>query len=912
LHDSRICLDGLWEFQHVAPGAGAVAQSRSIKVPGPWQAHFDDLRGAAGIGIYSRAFELPQGWVRDRVFLRFGAVFHHTNVWVNGTHVGAHEDGFLPFAFDITDQIVGRRLEIKVRVESPTDDPSEFAAAPLSEIPFGKQSWYGPLSGIWQSVHLERRIADHIARVHVSSVQRTGDVSVQVVFATDLIAPTELALTVTDPLGQAAGTISRTVAAGQQGTVIETRVAQVQSWSPDEPHLYGLHACMRRDGVAVDAVRDHFGFRTIEARDGKLYLNGKPFYLRAALDQDYYPETICSVPSVAFLEDQFRKAKELGLNALRCHLKVPDPRYYEAADRIGLLIWAELPNVGFSSARSRARQEQTLAGMLDRDGNHPCIFCWTLVNEGWGMDLVHDPLHRRWLKDQYVRVKAHDPSRLVVDNSPVAPGFHLRTDMADYHFYAAIPDRRAAWDDFVGALAARAPWLFSPEGDAETTGCEPLICSEFGNWGLPDPEQLLDREEREPWWFESGHDWGEGVMYPHGAKLRFRDWCLDRVFGDYKTFVIAAQWQQFRALKYQIESLRRRPELAGYVITQFTDVHWECNGLLDIRRNPRAFHGIFRNINADTLVVPHWSRVSYWSGETAVIGIAIAHSGPEPLEPGTLYAALDETDVGALATPNMKPHQVGELGDLKFIIPDVDTGRMQRLTLELRAQTGAVLAKSHLDLAAQPRRDRRDFHIRAWSPDPGMRERLNVLGYDAAAGKSDAAVVVATALEPWLAPFVRHGGRLVFLPDGECPLCPFFPHWQKVNVVTREGTPWRGDWASSFAWLRRRGVFSQLPGGPLIDETFDRVIPRHVIKGCNLLDFQARVHAGLAVGWVHRPVALCVERSYGLGRMVASTFRLLRDAPGADPTATCLLDGMIEIAVGAESREPAEPKVTTA
>ena len=80
MHDSRICLDGLWEFQHVAPGAGAVAQPRSIKVPGPWQAQFDDLRGAAGIGIYSRAFELPQDWVRDRVFLRFGAVFHHTNV----------------------------------------------------------------------------------------------------------------------------------------------------------------------------------------------------------------------------------------------------------------------------------------------------------------------------------------------------------------------------------------------------------------------------------------------------------------------------------------------------------------------------------------------------------------------------------------------------------------------------------------------------------------------------------------------------------------------------------------------------------------------------------------------------------------------------------------------------------------
>ena len=117
---------------------------------------------------------------------------------------------------------------------------------------------------------------------------------------------------------------------------------------------------------------------------------------------------------------------------------------------------------------------------------------------------------------------------------------------------------------------------------------------------------------------------------------------------------------------------------------------------------------------------------------------------------------------------------------------------------------------------------------------------------------------------------------------------------------------WRGDWASSFAWLRRRGAFSQLPGGPLIDETFDRVIPQHVINGCNLLDFQARVHAGLVVGWIHKPVALAVERRYGKGRFVASTFRLFRDPPGEDPTATVLLDSLLALALAqgsAASRE---------
>ena len=158
---------------------------------------------------------------------------------------------------------------------------------------------------------------------------------------------------------------------------------------------------------------------------------------------------ICTTPSDEFLEDQFRKAKELGLNCLRCHIKAPDPRYYDAADRIGLLIWTELPNGGISTDRSRARKEATLKGIVDRDSHHPSIIIWTIINENWGVDLVHDSEHRDWLKKMYHWLKAYDPSRLVVDNSPLSPSFHVETDIADYHFYAGYPDNRRAWDRFV-------------------------------------------------------------------------------------------------------------------------------------------------------------------------------------------------------------------------------------------------------------------------------------------------------------------------------------------------------------------------------------------------------------------------------------------------------------------------------
>ncbi len=902
MDDSRISLDGTWEFLHVADDRlSGPAEIREITVPSPWQAQFSDLRMRAGIGIYRKTIEIEEDWLRDSVWLRFGAVFHNARVFINGEQVGTNEGGFLPFSFDVTPYLKPGRNEIKVRVDSPTDNPAEFPDSPFAEIPFGKQSWYGPLSGIWQSVHLERRIVDHMTRLRLVPHRDTGRVTAGVFFARPLTDATRIRIEVRDPAGQVVIDEIHETQVGVTSMPFEFSVEDVQSWSPDHPNLYQVRLELLRDTLKDD-IEDTFGFRTIETRGGKFYLNGEPLYLRAALDQDYYPDTICTVPSVEFLEDQFRKAKELGLNCLRCHIKAADPRYYEVADRMGMLIWTELPNGGMATDRSRGRKEKLLKGIVDRDVNHPSIIIWTIINENWGVDLVNDADHRDWLKRTFAWLKAYDPLRLVVDNSPLAPSFHVESDIADYHFYAAFPDHRADWDEFVDELSNRAAWLYSPYGDAVITGREPLMCSEFGNWGLPYPKDLRDASGQEPWWFETGHDWGEGVMYAHGVENRFSDWSLDRVFGDLRQFVTAAQWQQFRALKYEIESMRRKPNLAGYVITELHDCHWESNGLLDMRRNPRVFHELFHIINSDTVIVPKWERLSYWGGETARFSLVLAHGAGADLEGCRLEISFCDQS-RQIPIERLKAPSVLDLGTIELGMPEFDEPSLRRAALELRSPDGQLLAQNHIDLVVHPRRQR-PVHARqlVWSADEDIREHMQALGYAPARSLEESTLVVSRTHNKAIADHVRQGASLLLVPEDEMSLYPFFPHWQAVKVQARKGTLWAGDWASSFAWMRRSGHFARFPSGPLLDETMDRVLPDYVISGCNLLDFQARVFAGLVVGWIHKPVALGVERSYGRGRLVASTLRLFRDAPMADPTATVLLDTLVELAI--EARAP--------
>ena len=226
------------------------------------------------------------------------------------------------------------------------------------------------------------------------------------------------------------------------------------------------------------------------------------------------------------------------------------------------------------------------------------------------------------------------------------------------------------------------------------------MCSEFGNWGLPDPDALRDATGDEPWWFETGHDWGEGVMYAHGVENRFADWSLDRVFGNLRGFVEAAQWQQFRALKYEIETMRRRPELAGYVITE---MHRRAIGSPTACSTCAATRAcstsVFHAINADTVIVPRWDRLSLLGRRNrADRACARARRGPRRSR-ARHWRCSSADEAKRLDLPRIEAGGVLDLGGVELRAPDVaDAACVSRYALNCVRQTGTVLATNRLDV----------------------------------------------------------------------------------------------------------------------------------------------------------------------------------------------------------------------
>jgi hypothetical protein len=803
--------------------------------------------------------------------LGFGAVDYFAEVWVNDISVGGHEGGYLPFELDITEAVRPGLNIVTVRV----NDPLEIFA----EIPHGKQSWYGMLSGIWQSVWIESRAASHIRQVKISTdgdevcvdVSGCGDftegLTAEVFDWNDVV-------------------VARTESGKPRFSL---RVDHPSTWSPEEPNLYTLRLSTRKDEVT-----ETFGFRTIEARDGRILLNGRPFYLRAALDQDYYPDLIATPPSQEYIEDQFRKAKEMGLNCLRVHIKVADPRYYAAADKVGLLIWTELPNHTLLSEDARRRARETLAGMLERDGNHPSIGIWTITNESWGIDLT-DPAQRAWLTETYLWFKELDPTRLVVGNSACWSNFHVITDIADFHIYYDMPDNLEKWRKWTKTYARRPWWLFAHEytehtlwkkfildpwylderpraADAAPKGDEPLIVSEFGNWGLPDVHRLYEADGgRAPWWFDTGLDWSQGVVYPRGIEHRFKEYHLDRVFPSLSALTEASQRLQFDALKFEIEDMRSHDSLQGYVITELTDVHWESNGLLDMYRNPKVFYSELGHLNADDVLIASWDQLVYSAGETCAMKISFSHYSSVEIENGVLHwQVIDSGRVvndGQNPIGSCAPFTVTELGIVSFETPNVEQPGKLRLELELFREDRSI-AFTYQDVYVLPELAPADKSLTVYSPQ--LRAPLEQLGYQVTDDLSQAKVAVMTVLDDSLREFILRGGHVLLLAEDEDALQMYIPG---LKIKEREETAWQGDWANTFGWHR----FDKLPTGGVVNFVFAGLTPEHIIGGFSARDFAFDVYAGLFVGWLHKPVPTIARRRAGQGEVVVSTFRLSKN-----------------------------------
>ncbi len=928
MNRQRINLDGEWEFypdptQTLTPDTLGQAPARTIRVPGPWQAQFEDLRDYTGVAWYRRRFDgATGGTARLSAFLHFGAVDYHATVWLNGQQVGEHEGGYLPFELDVTGALEGNAPnELVVRVIDPGNDADFLPEFTFAEIPHGKQSWYGPIGGIWQSVFLERRSPTHLTRLRVTPDVPGEQARVDVQVSRSSERPLGLWLSVTDPRGQ----VRRhrfVLANGRQDHQLTIPVPEPMLWDTTTPNLYELQAVLldSSDDRAepLDQLGTRFGMRTISTSStGHLLLNGRVLYLRGALDQDYYPDLIYTPFSDAELEDQFAKAKHMGLNCLRTHIKITDPRYYDVADRMGLLIWTELPNWQDLTDAAKRRAKETLFGMVERDWNHPSIIIWTIVNENWGVDLAVNAGHRAWLADMYSELKALDPHRLVVGNSPCFTNFHVVTDIEDFHNYYAMPDHYKKWKDWVQTFASRPPWTFAhvyesieswreyirdpwnpiprqPAPEVRRRGSEPMVVSEFGNWGLPDVGRLKEcYGGKEPWWFETGIEWGDGVVYPHGIEQRFKAFHLDKVFPTLSDLAAASQRMQFTALKYQIEQMRRHPTIVGYVITEFTDVHWESNGLLDMCRNPKAFYDVIGQVNSPDAIVPtDWERIAFWAGERCEVKLALSHFSSSDIRNSRLEWQLDQWPEikGSFEGLNPERAQLTSLGTVMFEVPRLDRSTRARLEMRLVSAGGELITHNHHELYFFPRLEAPSPDLRLSAPGlPRLSARLAGMGYELV-DDSEADLVVVERMTDELRWYAQNGGRVLWL--AEAPESQQ-AHLGSISIAQRHGRSWQGDWASSMSWIRQDKIFGDIPTGGTVDFAFADLTPETVIVGLSPRDFAANVHSGLFVGWVHHVVALVAERPIDRGRLMICTYQI-RDHLGTHPVASIMMRDLID------------------
>ena len=517
-------LNGLWDFAITARDAKPDSYTSQILVPFPVESGLSGVMKPVSENDrlwYRQMFGVPAGWLGRRVWLHFGAVDFDTTVWVNGKQVGQHRGGYDGFSFDITDALnKSGENELVVSAWDPTDAGTQ---------PRGKQVrkpngiWYTSTSGIWQTVWLEPVSAAHISRLKITPDLDHSAVIIQAL-TTSKLGEVGVELTVRDSSSKVATVFE------ERGEPVSLPIKEPKVWSPEDPHLYQVTATLKLGGRTIDQVESYFGMRKIslgkdERGFTRLLLNNKPYFQFGPLDQGFWPDGIYTAPTDAALRYDIEMTKKLGFNLARKHVKVEPERWYYWCDKLGLLVWQDMPSgdkyIGHNAAditrspESGKEFEQELAALVEGRGNHPCIVMWVPYNEGWG----------QWDTPRIVeQIKKLDPSRLVDD----ASGWADRGvgDVNDMHKY---------------------PGPGAPEPEQHRA----IVLGEFGGLGLP---------------------------------VRGHTWQAEKNWG-YRSFTNSeALTTAYLDLAAKLFPLIEEKGLSAAVYTQTTDVEIEVNGLMTYDR----------------------------------------------------------------------------------------------------------------------------------------------------------------------------------------------------------------------------------------------------------------------------------------------------------------------------------------
>lgn len=841
---------------------------RQVEVPSAWQLYGRDLLHYTGSAWYYRACEVPAEWAGQRIRLTVGASDYLTRAWVNGQLVGEHAGGYTPFAFDLTEHVrPGATNHVVIRVYDPND---------YSEIPHGQQgSHFTRVSGIWQDLALEARPALYIQRVFPRTWLNPERVEAEV----SLSAPVSghaVRFELHNHAGEVVAEGRSTSENGQARASLQ--VPNARRWSPDDPYLYTLVVKVG-EGAEEDALSRHVGIRVVTAVDGRLYLNDQLLVIRGAVDHGYWPETLYAAPSDEDIQRELRLAKEAGVNCLRKHGKIEDPRFLDWCDRLGMLVWVEAPSCDRWTPQSRQRFLADLHAMVERDAHRPSIIAWSLYQSGRGLFGAGTEM-QPWLRNVHDEIAALDTTRPICTH---AGGSAMRTDVIDEHRRYGMPEESR---ELEAALAGELPAAGAPR-----------LVSEFGQWGLPADPGSIPGEHG--WLLEGPVALRDEAKNPQTAQRSFERYKLASVFEDLDNLSKLTQRRQARGVKAQIEAFRRRTAFAGYVARALYDTEWECSGWLTYDRRPKLGFDEWSAFNAPIVVMAELPRHNYWSGEAIEATVYVSNHSKNPVK-GSVLWGIDGADCDGELEVDVPAHATAAVGTIRVEAPSFAKAQATKLSLRLTSGGWDVNA-NFAELTISPREAGRVEGRRVAVLHLGdeLKDRLASQGYEVLSSWEPGVTVLAGSLEAEVQQALDQGAQVVFLAERGA-------HTPHAGNLSFRALPLSGDSDERMRSVNyiQWDLFPQLPLNTLMGWEMEDLAPHHVIPmGAYQADGQvfmgnqaeedpANVLAGYFEGWLGHFSASMLLQSAGRGRLLTTTLRLGTHY-GSHPIATMLLNRLL-------------------